>query len=77
LTTHTEKPAASLATIVSSWILKSKIQNIGCNRDIYGLDARTEAHSATLHQKNESSAAEDVLAEEYLLLQMNVFFCSM
>jgi hypothetical protein len=27
-----------------------------------------------LHPKNESSAAEDVVTEEYLLLQMNLFF---
>jgi poly(A) polymerase Pap1 len=29
-----------------------------------------------LHPKNESSAAEDVVTEEYLLLQMNLFFWS-
>jgi hypothetical protein len=28
------------------------------------------------HPKNESSAAEDVVTEEYLLLQMNLFFWS-
>jgi hypothetical protein len=27
-----------------------------------------------LYPKNESSAAEDVVTEEYLLLQMNLFF---
>jgi hypothetical protein len=29
-----------------------------------------------LHPKNESSAAEDVVTEEYLLLQTNLFFWS-
>jgi hypothetical protein len=29
-----------------------------------------------IHPKNESSAAEEVVTEEYLLLQMNLFFWS-
>jgi hypothetical protein len=29
-----------------------------------------------MHPINESSAAEDVVTEEYLLLQKNLFFCS-